>query len=157
QVVDRKPDRSAPVRVAAEKPTVRLAGHVVNAVLPAVGVEYVGVVLVDPRYRADAIRRQELALVEQIAKNTLEAPARRDREQAMRAVLVIVVLLARHVLPELRPVLEEPRQTLRETGKAVGDLVVEELDGDERHEADERPYPQRHVMPGCVQLVVVEA
>src|SRR5262249_36274961 len=46
KVVHRKPDRSAPVRVAAKKTVVRLAGHVLDAKLLAVDVEDIRVLQV---------------------------------------------------------------------------------------------------------------
>ena len=59
-VVDRHPDRAAPVGVAAEQVRRRLAGFVVDARLQAVDVEDERRGAVACRQRAQAIRRKEL-------------------------------------------------------------------------------------------------
>src|SRR5262249_12091268 len=59
QIVDGKPDGSTPVRVAAEETRGGLAGFIAEAILAVAESKPVGVVPVDPRERADAVRRQE--------------------------------------------------------------------------------------------------
>src|SRR5262249_14867195 len=62
--VEREPDRAAPVGVAAEQAGPRLRGCVLHAMFGAADAEDVGVLLVVARHRANAVRREELLLVE---------------------------------------------------------------------------------------------
>ena len=87
QVVDRKPDRAAPVGVAAEEAGGGLAGLVVHPMLLAVETEDVRPVLVDAGQGADAVGREELVLVEQVAQHALQPLARRDGQQAVAVAL----------------------------------------------------------------------
>src|SRR5262249_44834797 len=65
KVVYRKPDRSAPVRVTAQKAVVRLAGQVFDRKLLAIDAENVRVLQVIARQRPYSVIRQELFLVKQ--------------------------------------------------------------------------------------------
>ena len=58
--VDRHPDRAAPIGVPAEHPGVGLGRQVIDPVLPAAGVQYVRVLLVEPGEGPDAVLAQEL-------------------------------------------------------------------------------------------------
>ncbi len=69
QVIDRKPDGTAPVGVATEKPRGRIARFVVNAMLAAIEHKDVRMFLMKARERANAIRRKKPALVEHLLQN----------------------------------------------------------------------------------------
>src|SRR5882762_4841325 len=73
EVVHRKPDRAAPVRVAAEEAAFRFGGLVVDAVLLAVQDHATGLTGMKSREAADAVGRKELGLVEQHRENSAEA------------------------------------------------------------------------------------
>src|SRR5437867_11165494 len=94
EIVHRKPHRAAPVRVAAEGSRRRLSRIVGYAVLPALHDERVRPHAIDARERADAVRRQELALVEHVGEGSLEPAARGNREET---VAVSAAALPLHV------------------------------------------------------------
>ncbi len=76
EVVDREPDRAAPVRVAALDPGLGLAGLISDADLAGaqVDVDRKGWVAVKPRHASHAAGRKEPALL----KDTIE-----DRQESM--------------------------------------------------------------------------
>src|SRR5439155_14268607 len=76
QVVHREPDRPTPVGVAAEEAGVGFRGRVVDAVLLAVDRQDEGPLAVHLRERAEAVRGEELVLVEHVAEHALEPLAR---------------------------------------------------------------------------------
>ena len=69
QIIDREPDRPAPVRVAAEDVGLRLPRLVANCVLLAVDDQCEGVIQMHARERAHAVRREKLVLVEHIPQH----------------------------------------------------------------------------------------
>src|SRR5438874_8786210 len=73
QVVDREPDRSTPVRVAAEEIRRRLGGLVADFVPRAIYLQLVRLVAVLGRDGANAEGRQELAFVEHDLEHASEA------------------------------------------------------------------------------------
>ena len=81
QVVDREPDRTAPVGVAAEQAGRRLAGLVVDRRGDAPDRHAERLVAVAPRQRAQAMRRQERILVEDLAEHAFERDGRQEAEQ----------------------------------------------------------------------------
>src|SRR5262249_6910695 len=86
EVVGWDPDRAAPVGVTAEERRVRLGRRVVHLVLVSVEAEDERMLAMYSRERADAVRGEELALVQHIAQRALQAVPRRDREQALAVV-----------------------------------------------------------------------
>ena len=75
QEVQREPHRPAPVGIAAEEPAVRLARRVGDAMHLALEIQLKGIVGVVPRERADAVRREKLVFIEDIAEHALESLA----------------------------------------------------------------------------------
>ena len=73
QVVEREPERAPPVGVAAEHVRRRLGRLVVDRGVDALDVEHVGVVTVVGGQRPQPVRGQELALVEQLGEQLLQA------------------------------------------------------------------------------------
>src|SRR4029077_7762915 len=72
QVVHRKPDRTAPVRVAAEQPGGGLSRFVVRAVFHAVYAKPVRVVAMELREATNAVRREKLAFVQHELQNAAQ-------------------------------------------------------------------------------------
>src|SRR5262249_55926966 len=64
QIVDREPDRSAPVRVPAKQTGARFSRLVGDAMLAAIHLENVRLVFVSARKSPNAVRRQKLLFVE---------------------------------------------------------------------------------------------
>ena len=96
QVVEREPDRAAPVRVAAEQPR--------DATPPArtrrctslpIASMHERMVGVNARERSHSVRREELRFVEHVAKHAHEPVARRDGEQSALERLAVAVMAAR--------------------------------------------------------------
>src|SRR5260370_41494085 len=94
QIIDRQPNRAAPVGVAAEKPGPGFPGRVFDAVLIAAGRKYIRVGQVKFGKRADAEGREEFVLVKQVSQQADETVARRNRQQSMpvsrRRILVAI-------------------------------------------------------------------
>src|SRR6266851_7266768 len=72
EIIHRKPDWSAPVRIAAKQSSRGLSGFVVDAIGISVHVNFVGMVFVVARKGAHAIRREEFRLVKHAVEHTLE-------------------------------------------------------------------------------------
>ena len=72
QVIDRKPDRAAPVRVAAEKVAGAFAGHVIHAMFLVPRSEDVGFVAMDARDRAQSVGREKFVFIEHVAQQAHE-------------------------------------------------------------------------------------
>ena len=157
QIVERKPDRSAPVRVAAEHSGFRIAGRIADRGIMPLAVKNVGVILVILRHRTDAAGSQEFVFVEQVFERPAQ-PARRGKCQ--QPVLVTVALADLHVgdrLPQIAAVGEKPLHALGEGGDPGQDRVVDHLDGQQRHKADERSQPHRNCHAVGAEMVVIEA
>src|SRR5262245_53226940 len=75
QVIDREPDRSAPVRIAAEEARPRFGRFVVDRVELAAGGKDVRLIQMLARERSYAIRRQELRFVEHSPQQFLHSAA----------------------------------------------------------------------------------
>ena len=85
QVVDREPDRAAPVRVAAEQVRRRLARLVVDRRGDALDLDLERLVEVAPRQRAQPVRRQERVLGQHLAEDPLELDRRQQAEDHLVA------------------------------------------------------------------------
>src|SRR5690348_4646033 len=96
QVVQREPERAAPVGVAAEHRRGGLGGFVVDAGRDPVDLELVRVLAVVGRQRPQAVRGQELALVEQPGHEPLEPvlPGQAEQELLLAGLAAQDALLA---------------------------------------------------------------
>src|SRR5207248_11701723 len=72
EVIDREPDGAAPVGVAAEERGVGFGRCIVDPVLLPIHREPERALAMHLRERADAVRREELVLVEHVAEGPLE-------------------------------------------------------------------------------------
>src|SRR5450432_4900282 len=81
KVVEREPERAAPVGVPAEHGGGGLGRLVVDARLDAFDVEYVGMLAVVGRQCPQAMRGQELALVEKFREKLLQPAHASQAEQ----------------------------------------------------------------------------
>ena len=72
EVIDREPNRAAPVGVAAEEVAGAFAGHVIHAMFLMPGDENVGLVAVDARDRAQSVGRKKFILIEHVAQGMHE-------------------------------------------------------------------------------------
>src|SRR4051812_8549984 len=103
EIVDLHPDRSAPVRVAAEQSAVGFARLVLHAIMHAVVLEIVGVVEVGSGEGAHAVGREKLAFVEHAPQQLRHAEGAREREQT--SSLGADLVPARNQLGQIRPAL----------------------------------------------------
>src|SRR4029453_227419 len=85
QVVHGKPDRPAPVAVAAEQEAVRFGRLVADLLALAATLEDVRPPFVNPRERANAVGGEELILVEQVLKHADEAILGWNRQEPAAA------------------------------------------------------------------------
>src|SRR5690348_16901349 len=88
QIVDGEPDRSAPIRIPAELRSARFRRLVVDSVLMAHDVQDVRMIPVIAGQGANAVRRKELILVEEIAHNRAKPVPVDEREKAPDAALI---------------------------------------------------------------------
>src|ERR1043166_174704 len=132
QVIDRHPDWSAPIRVAAEKSAQRFAGPVANFQLTALTYEAIRIVLVTFRKRTHAVVGKEFRLVQQTPQQALHAMSAQEREQMTmtRAFL----LPARDELGEVGTVFEKPLQPCIKVGQSFEQFGVEHFDSEERNQ-----------------------
>src|SRR5262249_24129446 len=72
EVVRRKPDRPAPIGVAAEQAGVGFARHITHAVYLAAGLEFIRVLLMELGQGTNPIGGQELVFIKEIRQYTLE-------------------------------------------------------------------------------------
>src|SRR5690606_12495414 len=120
------------------------------------GADGVRVALVRLAEGADAVVRKELALVEDIAEDALQAVPRRDAQEVALAPLDVA---DGDAACQVLLVLEEPVHALAEAGKVVDGLGVERAAGEEGYEANDAPDADRRglVRDLIVELVVIEA
>src|SRR5262245_42689833 len=81
QVVDRHPDRTAPIGVSAEESAVRLGRNVSDFGMITVDLEDIGLVEMASRQGPNAVIRQEFALVQDALEHPGTAEGTHDREQ----------------------------------------------------------------------------
>src|SRR4029077_1219969 len=82
QKVHGEPDRPSPIGIAAEESGRGFARLVVHSILHAVGAENIWLLMVDPRNRPDAVRREEFPLIEHHSQYLAQLFAVDDREQS---------------------------------------------------------------------------
>ena len=113
EVVRRHPDRSAPVRVAAEQARRRFAGLVVDLRGQPAELELERGVAVALRQRAQAVRRQEPVLGQHLGQQAPEADRRDDADLAALVTRPAgdEAALAEQLLADVHP-LHEPREAL---------------------------------------------
>jgi hypothetical protein len=160
QVVEREPQRSAPVGVAAEHPGGRFGGCVVDSRPHAADLELVRVLAVIAGQRAQPVRREELALVEELGEQPLQAVDADDAEQHCPVsrgapqeseVGELLAVLQSFALEELREALADQRGPVEH--RLVDDPGSEHRD-DAQHGADLDRH-RRSVR--CDQAVVEQA
>src|SRR5688572_2795507 len=83
KIIHRQPNWSTPVRIPAEKPSVRFGGHVIHPPFIVIETKDIRVVPMHFREGADPVRREKLVLVEHRGENSLQTLASRNRKQAM--------------------------------------------------------------------------
>src|ERR1700747_1898265 len=108
QVVHREPNGTAPIGVTAEEPGRRLAGLIVDTVLHTLRRKLVGVVTVELRQGPNAVRREELALVQHELENASELISVSDGQQSSFAHALGAH--AGQVFREVWAVVDEPLQ-----------------------------------------------
>ena len=127
----------APVRVAAEHAGVGLGRQVGDAVFLAAGVDDVGMVGMVARQRADAVRAEELVLVEHLRQHAAELGLVQDgsepaaRDAGLRRVVDRGAQLGTGV--------EEPLEPLAELGVLRQQLPLEDRGRAQGQQADHRP------------------
>ena len=81
--VNRKPDRPAPVRIAAEQITRPLARNVVHAVFVVAHAKDVRMIAMDARDGAQTVGREEFVFIEHVAQGALQSLACWNRQHAI--------------------------------------------------------------------------
>ncbi len=155
QIVHREPDRPAPVRIASEQTGARFTRFIVHAVLAAARVQHVGLVLMDPGKRPDAMRRQKLLFVQHELQNLAQLIAIHNRHQPTLAGAGRIH--ARHVCGEVRAILDEPVHAPLEARELIDQAGLQGLHREQRNQPNHGTDLQRDVPAGRMQDVVEKA
>src|SRR6266446_2278156 len=107
------------------------------------------------RQRSNPIRRQELVFVQHVAEQSLQPFARRNRKQT--ALLLVGGFHVRDMASQIGPVLDKPVQSTSESGKTANFLVFQNLDRQQRNQANQRSDAKGSALSAHHQLIVVKA
>ena len=75
EIVDGKPDRSTPIRIAAEESRARFGRFIVHSMVHAHRRQDIGMIFVIAREGADAIGRQEFLFVQHVPQHGFQPVA----------------------------------------------------------------------------------
>ena len=149
----RKPDRPAPVRVAA----LQLAGSLGRLVTDHPAVQLEGLRFVRLGEAANAVVRQELARVIHAVEETLKLVLIDDGEHVCQ-LAVGLLRLVDHAIDDAGPVAHEPVQARGELLELLNPIDFQPLHREQRDQADERPDAElAEPAVGVAQHVVEEA
>ena len=112
KIVGGKPDRPAPIGVAAEEPGVRFARRIFGAMHLAAGAKLVRMCRVKLRHGTNPVRGEKFVFIEDAAQHAFETDARGNRDQPMAMVALAMSDLAGEVLA----MFQEPGKPLVEAG-----------------------------------------
>ena len=158
QGIDRHPHRAAPVGVATEHAGVGFGRQVLHLEFLALDLERERMLQVMARQRADAVRAQELVLVEQGGEHALELLLVEDRQQPAAVIADEAGLGRRHLGDQLGMAGAELLDHRHQPGKARDRLGLDHRRGAERQQADQRAHLEAHRLAvGQPQHVVEEA
>src|SRR2546425_3942748 len=156
QIVHRKPDRPAPVGIAAEQTRGGFGGLVIHAIDMAVDRELVRMIQVITRQSADSAGGEEFGFVEHAREDALQLLAVDERQQAADAARRPL----RHfdVLRDIGMIVDEPLHAALEAGKTIHNFGFERLDGEQRDQPHHRTDLQEVLLAmGETKDVIVEA
>ena len=157
QVVDRKPDRTAPVGVSPEIPGGRLSGCVGHLKALSIGMKDKRALPVKCRNRSDPERGEKLAFVEQVAEHATEALLGGDGQQSVSMSHFGRLLFhAGGDGVQIFPVLQKPVHSLAKRGQSVDHRAVDDLNGDQRQQSDQGPDLQGNETVVDVQMIIVK-
>jgi hypothetical protein len=91
----------------------------------------VGIGLIHPGERADAVRGQKFLLIEEVVQSAFETVTRRNGQQTLGMVVCLLGLHIRDVPSQVLAVIKEPLQALGETRQTLKDLSVKDFHGHE--------------------------
>ncbi len=157
QHIDRHPHRAAPVGVAAEHAAIRFGGQVLHLVLLATDLEHERMFQVIARERTNAVRPQELLLVEQVAEHALEFLPVEDRQHPAFLVADETAVGRRYLGNQLGMAFAELRDQLHQLRMASDSIRLEHRRRAQRQQPHHRPDLQAHRLPvGEPQQIVEE-
>src|SRR6266404_2885152 len=155
EIVHRKPDRPAPVRVSTKNSGGRLSRLVVNLTSRSIDLEHERVFAMKLRKGADPIFGEKLRFVEHVAKNYRKVTAVNDREQATCAGWCFYIA---DVIAENRLVVDEPLHPAFERRMPVHHLWLQRFNRVERNQPHQGADSHRKVVAvGQAENVVVKA
>ena len=149
QVVQREPDRAAPVGVPAEHGRGGLGRLVVDARRDALDLELVGMVAVIGGQGPQAVRGQELALVEQLGEQPLQPvrPAQAEQQPLLAGLAAQQASLAELVpVAQVVPV-QEVREPLADRKRSPQVILGDDRGRQGGDDAHHRPDLHRHGLP----------
>src|SRR5712691_1578121 len=156
QVVDREPNGATPVGVAPKQSRRRLAGLIVDAVLHALRRKLVRIVTVKLRQGPNAIRREELALVQHELENASELISVGDGQQSPLAHALGAH--AGKILGEIRTIINEPLKASLEVRQLVQHLRFQRFHREQRNQSHHGADLHRELFAiGQLEHVIEEA
>src|SRR5207253_566188 len=134
QIVYRKPNWAAPVRIAAEQASGRFTRLVVHAVLHRVHAEFVRMLMIESRNGANPVRRQEFILIQHVAKNSPQLIAVGNRKQP--PLRHPARAHAGDVADQVWTVFDKPLHAPLETRQFLQEIGLQSLDRKQGNQAD---------------------
>src|SRR5205814_359708 len=136
-------DRPAPVGIAAEHAAVGFGGLVVHAVLAPAETEYVGMLLVRARQRANAVGAEEFVFVQHLLEDPAEALFVDDRHEAAIAVPATAFAFVMNAFEQRR----HAADALLEVRRDLGDTLALPRFDDRRRAERAQPDQRTHLQP----------
>ena len=155
EIVDRKPDRSAPIRIASKQTGAGLRRFVVHAMFMAHDRDDIGMIFVIARESPNAVGRQKFLFVQQVPQDGFQPIATHEGKKSPHTS---VVGLRFQMLRKVRSVFDEPLHAVFEPRQAVHEFGIKRLHRKQRNKPHHRT--DLHVRRGSVrqmQYVVEEA
>ena len=106
QKIDREPYRPAPVGVSSEEPRGGLSRFVVDPMLGPVYLQDVGMIFVESRDPANAVRREKFRFIQQVPEHAFQTAAVHEGKQPAPSFLPLSYFDMR---ANIRMVVDEPR------------------------------------------------
>lgn len=139
QEVNAQPDGPAPVTVAAEESTVRVAGDIVDSEFLTVDSHGVWVLLVVLGHGSDTVFGEELGLVQHPLEDLLETISANQR-QKQSLVLATTLHTGNVSLCHILSILNKPIQPSLERRELLDQFWLKRENSIQRNQADERPH-----------------
>src|SRR5580692_1630831 len=136
EIVQRKPDRPAPVRISAKNTAARFGRLVIDTADMIVHLNFVGMIEVVARQRTHSVGGQKLGFVQHAAENALDLFAIGERKETANSARRAL----RHfdMLGNVSMIVDEPLHPAFETRQPIDDFRLQRFDSEQRNQPDHR-------------------